>query len=225
MLGCSLHAKRVLLKMGIRGVTVSDVRGFGAQGGQKRGREFYTCFYAYRSFRNVTCSLSLTPLSLTNRVFLTGSEFPEDNFVAKVKMEVVVRKDQGVVGVVEGSGRVRSGGRCYCRGRRGRERCGGGGGGCGGRGGEGCREGNGTSVLFLHRRAELNFNSKVCKKTFNKGTFNAKSLSEGILNGIKLFNFLEESCPSASTIIGYLFFGILTSVGCTELSFSRGLQL
>ncbi|KAG6644922.1 nitrogen regulatory protein P-II homolog isoform X1 [Carya illinoinensis] len=43
-----------LLKMGIRGVTVSDVRGFGAQ----------------------------------------GSEFSEDKFVAKVKMEIVVSKDQ-----------------------------------------------------------------------------------------------------------------------------------
>ncbi|KAH1195715.1 Nitrogen regulatory protein P-II [Glycine max] len=51
-----------LLKMGIRGVTVSDVRGFGAQGGSKERQG--------------------------------GSEFSEDNFVAKVKMEVVVRKDQ-----------------------------------------------------------------------------------------------------------------------------------
>ncbi|KAL8527160.1 hypothetical protein ACS0TY_005148 [Phlomoides rotata] len=51
-----------LLKMGIRGVTVSDVRGFGAQGGS-----------AERQF---------------------GSEFLEDTFVAKVKMEIVVSKDQ-----------------------------------------------------------------------------------------------------------------------------------
>ncbi|KAG4916711.1 hypothetical protein AAZX31_19G205700 [Glycine max] len=51
-----------LLIMGIRGVTVSDVRGFGAQGGSKERQG--------------------------------GSEFSEDNFVAKVKMEVVVRKDQ-----------------------------------------------------------------------------------------------------------------------------------
>ncbi|PIN15549.1 hypothetical protein CDL12_11792 [Handroanthus impetiginosus] len=51
-----------LLKMGIRGVTVSDVRGFGAQGGS-------TERYA-------------------------GSEFSEDKFVAKVKMEIVVSKDQ-----------------------------------------------------------------------------------------------------------------------------------
>ncbi|TKY61680.1 Nitrogen regulatory protein P-II-like [Spatholobus suberectus] len=51
-----------LLKMGIRGVTVSDVRGFGAQGGSKERQG--------------------------------GSEFSEDNFVAKVKMEIVVRKDQ-----------------------------------------------------------------------------------------------------------------------------------
>ncbi|RZB49143.1 Nitrogen regulatory protein P-II-like isoform B [Glycine soja] len=53
---------KALLKMGIRGVTVSDVRGFGAQGGSKERQG--------------------------------GSEFSEDNFVAKVKMEVVVRKDQ-----------------------------------------------------------------------------------------------------------------------------------
>lgn len=53
--------------MGIRGVTVSDVRGFGAQGG------------------------------LTERQ--AGSEFSEDTFVAKVKMEIVVSKDQ-VEGVI-----------------------------------------------------------------------------------------------------------------------------
>ncbi|XP_061366263.1 nitrogen regulatory protein P-II homolog [Gastrolobium bilobum] len=51
-----------LLKMGIRGVTVSDVRGFGSQGGSKERQG--------------------------------GSEFSEDNFVAKVKMEIVVAKDQ-----------------------------------------------------------------------------------------------------------------------------------
>ncbi|KAJ7977707.1 Nitrogen regulatory protein P-II [Quillaja saponaria] len=51
-----------LVKMGIRGVTVSDVRGFGAQGGSKERHG--------------------------------GSEFSEDNFVAKVKMEIVVSKDQ-----------------------------------------------------------------------------------------------------------------------------------
>ncbi|KAG6704209.1 hypothetical protein I3842_07G124500 [Carya illinoinensis] len=51
-----------LLKMGIRGVTVSDVRGFGAQGGSPERQG--------------------------------GSEFSEDNFVAKVKMEIVVSKDQ-----------------------------------------------------------------------------------------------------------------------------------
>ncbi|KAK6785814.1 hypothetical protein RDI58_014339 [Solanum bulbocastanum] len=56
-----------LLKMGIRGVTVLDVRGFGAQGG------------------------------LTERQ--AGSEFSEDTFVAKVKMEIVVSKDQ-VEGVI-----------------------------------------------------------------------------------------------------------------------------
>ncbi|XP_047335081.1 nitrogen regulatory protein P-II homolog [Impatiens glandulifera] len=51
-----------LLNIGIRGVTVSDVRGFGAQGG------------------------------LTERQ--AGSEFTEDKFLHKVKMEVVVSKDQ-----------------------------------------------------------------------------------------------------------------------------------
>ncbi|XP_038995802.1 nitrogen regulatory protein P-II homolog [Hibiscus syriacus] len=51
-----------LLQMGIRGVTVSDVRGFGAQGGSTERHG--------------------------------GSEFSEDKFVAKVKMEIVVSKDQ-----------------------------------------------------------------------------------------------------------------------------------
>ncbi|KAJ4968026.1 hypothetical protein NE237_014727 [Protea cynaroides] len=51
-----------LLKMGIRGVTVSDVRGFGAQGGSKERH--------------------------------AGSEFSEDKFVTKVKMEIVVSKEQ-----------------------------------------------------------------------------------------------------------------------------------
>ncbi|XP_041991369.1 nitrogen regulatory protein P-II homolog isoform X1 [Salvia splendens] len=51
-----------LLKMGIRGITVSDVRGFGAQGGSAERQ--------------------------------AGSEFSEDNFVVKVKMEIVVSKDQ-----------------------------------------------------------------------------------------------------------------------------------
>ncbi|OIW17442.1 hypothetical protein TanjilG_22554 [Lupinus angustifolius] len=51
-----------LLKMGIRGVTISDVKGFGAQGGSKERQG--------------------------------GSEFSEDNFVAKVKIEIVVKKDQ-----------------------------------------------------------------------------------------------------------------------------------
>ncbi|GAB2234513.1 hypothetical protein Droror1_Dr00003768 [Drosera rotundifolia] len=51
-----------LLKMGIRGVTVSDVRGFGSQGGSTERQ--------------------------------AGSEFSEDKFVSKVKMEIVVSKDQ-----------------------------------------------------------------------------------------------------------------------------------
>ncbi|PIA37997.1 hypothetical protein AQUCO_02900091v1 [Aquilegia coerulea] len=57
-----------LLKMGIRGVTVSDVRGFGAQGGSTERQ--------------------------------AGSEFSEDKFVAKVKMEIVVTKEQ-VEAVIE----------------------------------------------------------------------------------------------------------------------------
>ncbi|XP_058739082.1 nitrogen regulatory protein P-II homolog [Vicia villosa] len=56
------HVSSALLKMGVRGVTVSDVKGFGAQGGSKERQG--------------------------------GSEFSEDSFVAKVKMEIVVRKDQ-----------------------------------------------------------------------------------------------------------------------------------
>jgi len=51
-----------LLEMGIRGVTVSDVRGFGAQGGSTERHG--------------------------------GSEFSEDTFIAKVKMEIVVCKEQ-----------------------------------------------------------------------------------------------------------------------------------
>ncbi|XP_030454688.2 nitrogen regulatory protein P-II homolog [Syzygium oleosum] len=51
-----------LLKMGIRGVTVSDVRGFGSQGGSTERQ--------------------------------AGSEFSEDKFLAKVKMEIVVSKEQ-----------------------------------------------------------------------------------------------------------------------------------
>ncbi|GLU07216.1 hypothetical protein SLE2022_241810 [Rubroshorea leprosula] len=51
-----------LLKMGIRGVTVSDVRGFGSQGGSTERHG--------------------------------GSEFSEDKFLAKVKIEIVVRKEQ-----------------------------------------------------------------------------------------------------------------------------------
>ncbi|KAG8389603.1 hypothetical protein BUALT_Bualt02G0246200 [Buddleja alternifolia] len=51
-----------LLKMGIRGVTISDVRGFGSQGGSTERQ--------------------------------AGSEFSEDNLVVKVKMEIVVSKDQ-----------------------------------------------------------------------------------------------------------------------------------
>ncbi|XP_068663397.1 nitrogen regulatory protein P-II homolog [Aristolochia californica] len=56
------HVSSGLLKMGIRGVTVSDVRGFGAQGGSTERQ--------------------------------AGSEFSEDKLVAKVKMEIVVSKDQ-----------------------------------------------------------------------------------------------------------------------------------
>ncbi|KAL2649445.1 hypothetical protein R1flu_017573 [Riccia fluitans] len=62
------HVASALIKMGIRGVTVYDVRGFGAQGG---ARERYA-----------------------------GSEFTEDSFVQKVKLEIVVSQDQ-VEAVVE----------------------------------------------------------------------------------------------------------------------------
>ncbi|XP_006841597.2 nitrogen regulatory protein P-II homolog [Amborella trichopoda] len=57
-----------LIQMGIRGVTISDVRGFGAQGGSTERQ--------------------------------AGSEFSEDKFVTKVKMEIVVSKDQ-VEAVIE----------------------------------------------------------------------------------------------------------------------------
>ncbi|CAD6273053.1 unnamed protein product [Miscanthus lutarioriparius] len=57
-----LHVSSGLLEMGIRGVTVSDVRGFGAQGGSTERHG--------------------------------GSEFSEDMFIAKVKMEIVVCKEQ-----------------------------------------------------------------------------------------------------------------------------------
>ncbi|KAH7676353.1 Nitrogen regulatory protein PII protein [Dioscorea alata] len=56
------HVSSGLMKMGIRGVTVSDVRGFGAQGGSMERQ--------------------------------AGSEFSENMFLAKVKMEIVVSKDQ-----------------------------------------------------------------------------------------------------------------------------------
>lgn len=56
------HVTSGLLKMGIRGVTVSDVRGFGVQAGSAERQ--------------------------------AGSEFSKDKFVSKVKMEIVVSKDQ-----------------------------------------------------------------------------------------------------------------------------------
>ncbi|XP_062181556.1 nitrogen regulatory protein P-II homolog isoform X2 [Phragmites australis] len=56
------HVSSGLLEMGIRGVTVSEVRGFGAQGGSTERHE--------------------------------GSEFSEDTFITKVKMEIVVCKEQ-----------------------------------------------------------------------------------------------------------------------------------
>ncbi|KAG0592017.1 hypothetical protein KC19_1G218200 [Ceratodon purpureus] len=51
-----------LLKMGIRGVTVTDVRGFGAQGGSRERQ--------------------------------AGTEFAGDSFLQKVKLEIVVSKEQ-----------------------------------------------------------------------------------------------------------------------------------
>ncbi|KAL6594595.1 hypothetical protein ACP70R_048333 [Stipagrostis hirtigluma subsp. patula] len=56
------HVSAGLLEIGIRGVTVSDVRGFGAQGGSTERHG--------------------------------GSEFSEDTFISKVKMEIVVCKEQ-----------------------------------------------------------------------------------------------------------------------------------
>jgi len=51
-----------LLKMGIRGVTVTEVRGFGAQGGSRERQ--------------------------------AGTEFAGDSYLQKVKLEIVVSRDQ-----------------------------------------------------------------------------------------------------------------------------------
>nr|CAD1828595.1 unnamed protein product [Ananas comosus var. bracteatus] len=59
------HVSSGLLQMGIRGVTVSDVRGFGLKAARLRGTGVY--------FR---------------------SEFSEDKFISKVKMEIVICKEQ-----------------------------------------------------------------------------------------------------------------------------------
>ncbi|KAJ7977706.1 Nitrogen regulatory protein P-II [Quillaja saponaria] len=72
-----------LVKMGIRGVTVSDVRGFGAQGGSKE---------RHGDILTYLCYFFVLPSSFLGMI--KGSEFSEDNFVAKVKMEIVVSKDQ-----------------------------------------------------------------------------------------------------------------------------------
>ncbi|KAJ3676042.1 hypothetical protein LUZ60_003454 [Juncus effusus] len=56
------HVSAGLVEMGIKGATISDVRGFGVQGGSKERHE--------------------------------GSEFSEDKFVSKIKMEIVVCKEQ-----------------------------------------------------------------------------------------------------------------------------------
>jgi nitrogen regulatory protein PII len=56
------HVATALIKMGIRGVTVTDVKGFGAQGGSRERQ--------------------------------AGSEFCEEAFVVKVKLEIVVSQDQ-----------------------------------------------------------------------------------------------------------------------------------
>ncbi|KAK2632251.1 hypothetical protein EUGRSUZ_L01805 [Eucalyptus grandis] len=60
--------REALLKMGIRGIAVSDVRGFGSQGGSTDKQ--------------------------------AGSEFSEDKFLAKAKMEIVVSKEQVSDGVI-----------------------------------------------------------------------------------------------------------------------------
>ncbi|KAH8970440.1 hypothetical protein BDL97_02G089100 [Sphagnum fallax] len=56
------HVTSALIKMGIRGVTVTDVRGFGAQGGSRERQ--------------------------------AGSEFCEEAFVVKAKLDIVVSHDQ-----------------------------------------------------------------------------------------------------------------------------------
>lgn len=74
------------MKIGIRGVTVSDVRGFGAQGGS-------TERHGGKS-SNSKFIVKMCPWLYIHIVAFAGSEFSEDKFVAKVKMEIVVTKDQ-----------------------------------------------------------------------------------------------------------------------------------
>ncbi|PKA48160.1 Nitrogen regulatory protein P-II like [Apostasia shenzhenica] len=76
-----------LLKMGIRGVTVSDVKGFGAQGGslERHGGKRPKLLPNANVLRRRDGAIRGLP---------PRSEFSEDSFVAKVKMEIVVSKDQ-----------------------------------------------------------------------------------------------------------------------------------
>lgn len=77
------------MKIGIRGVTVSDVRGFGAQGGSKER-------HGGKLLSSTRSSLILTTVKnvIQSCLSFAGSEFSEDKFVAKVKMEIVVKKEQ-----------------------------------------------------------------------------------------------------------------------------------
>ncbi|XP_062181555.1 nitrogen regulatory protein P-II homolog isoform X1 [Phragmites australis] len=73
------HVSSGLLEMGIRGVTVSEVRGFGAQGGSTERHEGMAPPVAAH---------------LHGSTIDSGSEFSEDTFITKVKMEIVVCKEQ-----------------------------------------------------------------------------------------------------------------------------------
>lgn len=107
---------KALLKMGIRGVTVSEVKGFGSQGGstERHGGKFFfrdsLCLGAWwgesictcESVSRFSCHFPLVipdvclwfQITLFSFIYCLGSEFSEDNFVAKVKMEIVVVKEQ-----------------------------------------------------------------------------------------------------------------------------------
>ncbi|CAA0824933.1 Nitrogen regulatory protein P-II homolog [Striga hermonthica] len=83
-----------LLKMGIRGVTVSDVRGFGAQGGSPERQAGIVHIIQLDSVIVFSPQKCLEFIPASNIFLSSGSEFSEDNFVVKVKMEIVVSKHQ-----------------------------------------------------------------------------------------------------------------------------------